>query len=129
MKSDSEGPMVALREALAKLHGGMITPEQPPKREPAANGRVEETGRTIRDMVRVLKLQLEAKLKRSIAIQEPITHWMVRWAAMMCSRYLVGKDGLTAYERRRGRKCILPVVLFGEKVWYKECLGGKGEER
>ena len=29
MKSDSEKPMVALREALARRHGGMVTPEQP----------------------------------------------------------------------------------------------------
>ena len=38
----------------------------------------------------------------------------------MSSRYLVGKDGRTAYERRRGRRCNLPVVPFGEKVFYKE---------
>ena len=38
----------------------------------------------------------------------------------MCSRFVVGKDGLTAYERRRGRKCRIPVVPFGEKVWYKK---------
>ena len=61
--------MVALREALAKIHGGLITPEQPPKGEHATNGRIEEAGRSTRDMVRVLKLQLEDKLKRTIAIQ------------------------------------------------------------
>ena len=35
MKSDSEKPMVALREALARKLGGMVTPEQPPKGESA----------------------------------------------------------------------------------------------
>ena len=97
MKSDSEKPMVALREALARRHGGMVTPEQPPKGESASNGRVEEAGRTIRDMVRVLKLQLEADLKRGGAVQEPIMHWLVRWAAMLLSRFRVGGDGQTAY--------------------------------
>ena len=43
----------------------------------------------------------------------------------LVSRFLVGKDGLTAYERRRGRKCRIPVVAFGEKVWYKEIRPGK----
>ena len=42
----------------------------------------------------------------------------------MLSRYLVGKDGRTAYERRKGRKCRLPVVPFGETVWYKEIRDG-----
>ena len=51
---------------------------------------------------------------------EDIVTWMVRWAAMLVSRFLVGKDGRTAYERRTGRKCRIPVVPFGEKVWYKE---------
>ena len=37
IKSDSERPMVAVREALAKLHGGMVTPEQPRKGESASN--------------------------------------------------------------------------------------------
>ena len=46
--------------------------------------------------------------------------WMIRWCAMLYSRYAVGRDGLTAYERRRGRKCAIPAVVFGEKVWYKE---------
>ena len=41
----------------------------------------------------------------------------------MVSRFLVGKDGLTAYERRRGRKCRILVVAFGEKD--KEIRPGK----
>ena len=39
---------------------------------------------------------------------------------MLVSRYMVGKDGRTAYERRRGRRCRLKLATFGEKVWYKE---------
>ena len=57
-----EPSIVAVREALAKYRGGMITLEQPPKGEHQANGVVEETGRTIRDMARVLKVQLEHKV-------------------------------------------------------------------
>ena len=49
-----------------------------------------------------------------------IAPWMVRWAAMNISRYQIGTDGMTAFERRRGRKCKVPVVSFGEQVWYKK---------
>ena len=45
---------------------------------------------------------------------------MIRWDAMNLSRYQVGTDGMTAFERRRGRKCNIPTVSFGEKVWYKK---------
>ena len=44
---------------------------------------------------------------------------------MMASRYLVGVDGRTAFERRRGRKCNVSTVPFGEVVNYKEIREGK----
>ena len=56
LKTDGENPIVSVREALARQHGGIITPEQPPKGEHAANGCVEEAGGAIRDLVRVFKL-------------------------------------------------------------------------
>ena len=52
MKSDGEPALVAVREALARYHGGMFTPEQLPIREHQANGPLEEAGRTVRVMVR-----------------------------------------------------------------------------
>ena len=39
---------------------------------------------------------------------------------MIPSRFLVGKDGKTAFERRRGRRCDIPTEILGEKVWYIE---------
>ena len=49
-----------------------------------------------------------------------IIQWAIRWAALMISRYSVGADGRTAYERRRGRRCRAPVIRFGETIWFKE---------
>ena len=97
-----------------------MTPEQPPKGEHAANGRVEEAGKTIRDMVRVLKLQLEANIGAEIGMSEPIMKWMVRWAAMMLSRFRTSTDNKTAYEKQTGRRCQIEVVPFAEKVWYRK---------
>ena len=74
LKSDAEPAIVAVRDALAKTHGGLISPEQPPKGEHASNGVVEEAGRTIRDMLRVLKIQLETRLKYEIDTDSPIMH-------------------------------------------------------
>ena len=77
------------------------------------------TGRHIRDQARVLKLHLQVRIKRKIAQEEPIMPWLVRWAAMLLSRFGKGKDGKTPYERQRGRKCELEIVPFGEVVWYR----------
>ena len=125
LKSDGEPSIVALREALAKYHGGRVVQESSAKGESASNGAVEVAGRTVREFVRVLKEQVEHLSGVQLECAGNLTQWMVRWAAMLCSRYLVGQDGLTAYERRRGRRCRMPVVIFGEKVWFKEIRAGK----
>ena len=102
IKSDGESPIVAVREALARKHGGIISPEQPPKGEHASNGVVEEAGKTIRDMAKVLNVHLESRLGRNFHTKEPVMHWVVRWAAMALSRFQVGKDHKTAYRRQTG---------------------------
>ena len=111
--------MVALREAVMKRHGGRVTPEQPPKGERQANGAVEEAGRTVRDMAKVLKLQLESKIRREVRMDEPVMEWRIRWAAMSLSRFQVGKDKQTPYQRQVGKRCQVDVVPFGECVWFR----------
>ena len=125
LKSDGEQAIVALRDSLAKYHGGKVVPESPPRGESASNGAVESAGKLVREFVRVLKEQVEHSAQLDLGTTDVLTLWMVRWAAMLCSRYLVGKDGLTAYQRRRGRNCHIPVVIFGEKVWYKQIRASK----
>ena len=120
MKSDNEPAVKALREAVGKLLGGRVIPENPPKGESASNGKVEGAGQVVRGFVRVLKSKIEEETKIKLESQDIIMQWMVRWGAMLPSRFLAGKDGKTPYERRRGRKCQVPTEKFGEMVWYKE---------
>ena len=47
---------------------------------------------------------------------------------MAYSRYKLGADGKTPYERQKGRKCVLEVAPFGEFVRYKQ-LGETSQER
>ena len=54
-----------------------------------------------------------------LSSDSPTILWVIRWAAMMTSRFMVGIDGKTGNERRRGRKCKTEVVPFGGSIWYK----------
>ena len=125
MKSDNENSIVAVREAVGKFLGGRVIPEAPAKGESKSNGEIEESGKTVREFAVVMKDMIEYKANVKIEQDDIIVPWMVRWAAMMISRYMVGKDGKTGYERRRSRKCKIPVVPFGETVWYKQVREGK----
>ena len=66
MKSDGERSIVAVREALARYHGGQVTPEQPPKGESQANGVVEGAGKILRGFARVMKDAMEERAKVKI---------------------------------------------------------------
>ena len=105
---------------MARFHGGEVIPEEPPRGESQSNGAVEQAVKIVKGFARVLKEQLEDKANMNIETAEPAMLWLIRWAAMLPSRYLVGKDGQTPIERRRGRKCGIEVFPYGETVWYKE---------
>ena len=119
VKSDGEPAITAVCDALARLHDGKVVPERPPVAEHQSNGAIEEAGKTTREYARVLKLQLE-KAKMELQPADNIIPWLIRWAAMLISRYTVARDGRTPYERKRGRKCRTPACRFGEQVHYRE---------
>ena len=92
LKSDGERSIVALRTALAKFHGRKVVPEDPTRGESQSNGTVEEADKTVREFVRVLREHVQDKAEVELGASDVIVLWMVRWAAMMVSRFLVGKD-------------------------------------
>ena len=51
---------------------------------------------------------------------------MLRWAAMVGSRYKVGAGGKTPYERLRVRLCTMVAIQFGENVWNKQLKDDEG---
>ena len=66
---------------------------------------------------------MEDGIGQKLPTDAVILQWLVRWAAMLYSRFKRGEDGKTAYERQRGCKCIQEVVPFGEKVHYRKLEG------
>ena len=94
---------------------GVVIPEDPAKAESQSNGRVEEAGKTVREHTTVFKEQLEDKASIKLKSDSVIVLWMIRWAAIVCTKYNVGKDGKTPHERKGGRRCKLKVIPFGEK--------------
>ena len=62
LKCDGDNAIASIRDAVSKKHGTRITPEQPPRGEHQANGVMEEVGRSVRAMARVLRIQLDDKI-------------------------------------------------------------------
>ena len=79
-------------------------------------------------MIKVYLNQLEEKANIKMQSTDSILQWLIRWVAMAYSRYKLGADGKTPYERQKSRKCVLEVVPVGEFVRYKQ-LGETSQER
>ena len=120
MKSDGEASILAVKEAVMKYHGGKMMPEMLAKGETPENGFIEEGGKTIRKYFCAFISQAEEGMGETLTTGCNLHLWAVRWAAICYSRYAVGKDGRTAYERLRGRTSRSVVVPFGEKVWCRD---------
>lgn len=118
-QSDGEESLLAVLKKVAAFHGGQMIPEVSPPGESQANGAAEENGKNILGMVMTLMEHVCAKVGEVISGACPFAQWVVRWAAMLITRFSVGTDGKTAYERMTGRKCKLEVVPIGETVLYK----------
>ena len=93
IKIDGETSIKAVRNAVAKYHGGVVIPEQSARGQSQSNGTIEGAVRLTQEFTRVLKLQMEDQAQVQIKPEWNITTWMIRWSAMLISRFLVGKDG------------------------------------
>ena len=57
LKTDGEPAIVALRDTLARHHGGMVAPEVPPTGESQARGSAEEHGKPMRGLVKCTQIR------------------------------------------------------------------------
>ena len=103
VKTDNEPAVLALREAImAELHEGAI-PVQPLPGESESNGMIENGVRLCKGLLRVHLAALEKKVGVVFPSEHPVTAWLVEHASDVLSKYLVGSDGHTAFERLLGK--------------------------
>ena len=93
-------------------------PEKSSVGESQSNGKAERSVQQIEDHTRTLKSALETRLNRKIPSTHPVLRWIVEYAAALWSKYHVGQDGMTAYQRLHGKRVQERLVEFGERVLY-----------
>ena len=70
-------------------------------------------------MVRTLQVALEEQLKSKIPATHAIMHWLVGHSSDILTWRIRGVDGLTAYQRARGKPFVYKLVGFGERCNFK----------
>ena len=88
-RTDGESSIMAVVNKLAKYHGGDVVPEHSPPGESQANGAAEENGKSILVLAVTLLEDVCSQAGEVIEGSLPFVQWVIRWAAMVISRYSV----------------------------------------
>ncbi len=129
LKSDNEAAILKLlKDALTAVRIEVaedeeeektIQEEHPPAFDHASNGLAENAVKAIEGLMRTLKMDLENRMGYTVPNEHPLMHWLVEHVAWALTTRLRGQDGLSAYQRSRGKTYGKRLVRFGEKVLYK----------
>ena len=119
LKSDGEPAIVALQAKIQELRKHKTLLINPPAYNPQANGGCEKGVQDVTAQTRALKLGLESRLGVEIADDDKVLEWIYVHAAFLLTRFEVGHDGMTAWERLTGTKWHRPVLEIGEVVLAK----------
>ena len=90
LESDGECAMQSLKTAVGKYFGGIIIPEVSASGESQSNGAAEQEAQVVAEFVRVLKEQIEHKVGIKLKPTDTLSQWVIRRAAIFCSKYMVG---------------------------------------
>ena len=134
LKSDQESSLKALREAVANGYPAEVTCEDAPKGDAhgQSNGEAERAVQTIQGMVRTLVSHIEEKTGQPLGNTSPVIAWAVEHAAtlhLLFSKDTELKDGLTPFQRIKGRAWHIPLPCFGEIVEFRKRTETKSEPR
>ncbi len=130
LKGDNEKALASLiTRALKSLKCNVenlenVMPENSQEYDSQANGGTEVGIRNVRGFFRTLKFCLERRIGYSIPAKHPITAWLIEHAAHLITVCAKGPDGMTPWQRARGRPFGLKAYGFLECVMWKPPLKG-----
>ena len=104
LKSDNEVSIKALKDSVKVAAKVELSLEEGKTGDKPSTGSVESAVKEAKRQCRAMKSALEEKLGKSIPDRNAIWTWLARHACFLISRYRVGPDGRTPYERLKGKK-------------------------
>ena len=87
--------------------------------ESQSNGGIEGAVKIVKGLLRVHLAALERKIGAKFPSRHPVLTWLVEHVTDLISKYAVGLDGKTGYERLFGRPVREEGLEFGETLHWK----------
>ena len=102
-KTDQETAMLAALSEIARHRaaagGGRLVPEHSPVGDSKGNGLMERAVQRVEAQIRVARSALEGPVRARLEPDHQVFHWLTEYASVLLTKFEVGKDGKTAYER------------------------------
>ncbi len=122
LKSDNEPAILELRRAacyiLRKEHGMTVIEEESPVEDHQANGVVENANGQFGGMAHTLNDHLIANYGWTPPTKHPVYTWLINHSSFLLTRFQVGVDGKTAWQRFKGKQYKRSLPMFAEHVLY-----------
>ena len=118
IRTDGEYAIRDLVDKVANLRASDTVTEHTPPGDSKSNGAAERAMQSIEKQCRVLKLELEEQAG-AFSVMHKIFPWLVTHAADVFTKLQVHEDGLTSYERIKGRAYSGTMLGFGQCILYK----------
>ena len=100
------------------MQGIDVSPEESPVGEHQSNGAIESGVRELEKQIRIIKDAVEEKYGMLLESNHPILAWIIEHAGASLTRYAIGKDGRTAWQRAKGKQWKVALPAYGEGVFY-----------
>ena len=110
----NEPPIHALLRAVKLAWSGDVVQEKSAEGDPQTNCAAEISVNVVQGHVRSVRLAVESA--SGVEVGHDLLTWLAPNVASVHHRFAVGRDGKTAYERSVGRRSVLPLAQFSERV-------------
>ena len=113
LRSDGESALQDLLNGIALRRTSRTIVEKSPRGDSQANGRAERSIRSVEELTRVLKSDLEKRMDCALDPNGTVFEWLIRHVVDILNKRQPGKDGRTPWERLRGRPYTGEWFIFG----------------
>ena len=128
VKSDNEPALTSLialwSTMRAMTSGSRMIIENSPVGSSKSNGIVERAIQSVQGMIRTIRSDIEGRWGVKIDATHSIWPWIAEHAGFLLTRFEVGRDGKTAYERLKGKSAKVQGMAFAEGMWWKRKRAG-----
>ena len=93
--------------------------ENSPVGSSGSNGIIERAIQAVEEQARVMRCALEKRWGVVVPGVHAIWTWLFEYAGLLLNRMEVSRDGLTSYERSKGKKAKELEYEFSEGVWWR----------